>query len=582
VGFAATTSELSIIKSSWDEIISSDGTISINAITINVTNTSVDKYRKYNICSQLILTNGTFGDIACVNSTSLSPSLQQGSNQNLLQIDFEKEFRISNVDIISFDVTTIRQLDVILAEGKNVSIKSDEVTIMFENIQQGGTITINELGVLDVPETVSVNEISGQVIVDFQNQMMTSISTISDISTTTTFDGMIMVEIAYDPSLMLPGVTEDQLKLLRFTEGQWTNVSTTINSEKNTIKALVSGFSNFMVVCPPSPPPASIISASFGGGGPGGGGSGGSSSSVTVLFDLHLYEVSWNICNDNIVTVVAGPPSDGLGVKLRTAKLGIISTTLSDYQPFSNKSVFEARIDPSESFVMIQAEGISGKGALIAQKYLNLDQCSGAVIFESEKSDVPRVKILVPPVSKPSYMLSPSTEFPSKTPEIPGGNQFETSYNEINFEVNYKIDSGQISKISVDEDGSMLMLKLDAIKAGQLILSLPRGLIDAVDDKFVMFETDSGNYMKYSILESEQGYVVILTVLPDELSEITILGTSVIPEFGLMTVSILIVMIIFVILITRHFQVCEIKTLTVKVQDDLKKEVQEYEKSLKK
>ena len=100
VGFAATTtSDASITGGFWNEIVSAEGTIAIDTLIINITNTSIEKYRKYHTCAQFTLTNGTFGDIACVNSTSLSPSPQQGSSQNFLQIDFVKKVQEKNKGI---------------------------------------------------------------------------------------------------------------------------------------------------------------------------------------------------------------------------------------------------------------------------------------------------------------------------------------------------------------------------------------------------------------------------------------------------------------------------------------------------
>ena len=321
---------------------------------------------------------------------------------------------------------------------------------------------------------------------------------------------------------------------------------------------------------PPSTPP-SVGSGGAGGGGGGGksggggggsaGGGGGAFSPTAASFDVHLYRVSWNTCDDNIMTITAGPASNWLSVKLRTAKLGLVTATLAKDQPYITKSglitpslsedqpditklVFEARIDPTESFVVVQVEGIIARAAQIVKESISLKECSGTIIVEKDPITQEPPPFIQP--SKPS-----NVEFHTTTPRIPGGATFESSYNDINFEINYKMDLGIIKEMYVDEGSASVTFTIDGTKGGEFVLSLPRGLINADNDKFVVFTEDSKQQLVYDVAESTDEYVIIRIMLPDGASKLTILGTSVVPEFASLTVSILMITLVSVIVMTR-------------------------------
>ncbi|KFM22205.1 Ig-like domain-containing protein [Marine Group I thaumarchaeote SCGC AAA799-B03] len=127
---------------------------------------------------------------------------------------------------------------------------------------------------------------------------------------------------------------------------------------------------------------AGASSGGGGGGGSFGGGSGGGGGGGAIIRGeaaVTIYDISWNMCDDNIFTVVAGPQSEGLSVKLRTGSSGVLQANLAETQSLPGRLVFEAQLSPSENFVFVQAEGVSGRGAAIAQKSVDLSQCSGSV-----------------------------------------------------------------------------------------------------------------------------------------------------------------------------------------------------------
>lgn len=562
IGLAAEPSvEVSVTDVGWNETVSSTGTIAIGGISINVTSDSPTEFKNFKICAQLNSTSTTLSDVACALTGTLSPSTQTGFTKDDLPINFVNHLKVSELDAIAFDATRESELAVNVVKDKNVEIASDEVTITFEDVISDGTVNISAVKADDVSKTVRIIEGTDQPVVSIDGIDMTGIGTVVEINTTAEFTGKTLVVVPYDETLIPSGLSESKVSLLRFTDGAWVDITSSVDTSGNTVSGFVTGFSQFMAAAPPAPP-APTASPSAGGrgvvgSGPSGSGSGGAAatSPTTVLFEVHLYEVSWNTCDDNIMTVIAGPPSGGLGVKLRTAKSGLVTTTLAYDQPYTTKFVFEGRIEPSESFVMVQVEGISARGAQIVQEYINIKECSGAIIFEKELYvPVPPTTPTVPP-SSPTF-----PPFYTMAPKISDGVTFETSYDDNNFEINYKMDTGIVKEMYVDEGSASVTFTMDGVMGGEFVLSLPRSLINADDDKFVVFAADSGQQLVYDIAESTDEYVIIRTMLHDGASKLTISGTSVVPEFASLTVPLLLITLVCVIVVTR------LKTLPAKLR----------------
>jgi predicted secreted protein with PEFG-CTERM motif len=132
---------------------------------------------------------------------------------------------------------------------------------------------------------------------------------------------------------------------------------------------------------------------------------------------------------------------------------------------------------------------------------------------------------------------------PLKTPiEIQG----------TDLKITYAMSGGVIKQVVPDLDEKSLRIEIDTISNGTLSIKLPREIIDAKfdqedDDFFVILdgldtdfdETKSGNER------------TIIVEFPKGTEEIEIIGTFVIPEFGGITVLILMASIISVILVSK-------------------------------
>jgi len=132
------------------------------------------------------------------------------------------------------------------------------------------------------------------------------------------------------------------------------------------------------------------------------------------------------------------------------------------------------------------------------------------------------------------------------------------------FDLSYTVRGGTLSDISIDENIFGLVLQINASDDGRIILDLPRQYIDAEkqngkDEVFIiLIEKQNGDIVETSYQE-ETTYSEIRTLtinFEEGDSEIQIIGTYVIPEFGTIVMIILTVGILSSVLLTRNrFQI---------------------------
>jgi len=128
------------------------------------------------------------------------------------------------------------------------------------------------------------------------------------------------------------------------------------------------------------------------------------------------------------------------------------------------------------------------------------------------------------------------------------------------FDVKYTIKGGTVENMVVDEDIFALIVQIESIDEGSITLELPREFIgaekqDGKDDKFIILI----DAIEVDYNESGSGYTESRTItinFEQGDSDIEIIGTYVIPEFGTITMMILIVGIMVTVLVARNkFQI---------------------------
>ena len=127
------------------------------------------------------------------------------------------------------------------------------------------------------------------------------------------------------------------------------------------------------------------------------------------------------------------------------------------------------------------------------------------------------------------------------------------------FDVEYTIKGGTVKDMIVDSETFALIVQLDTTDEGTITLDLPREFIgaekqDGKDDTFIILIDGIEVAYQESVVHSESRVITINFEQED--SDIEIIGTYVVPEFGTIAVMILIVSIMATIVITRSkFQI---------------------------
>ena len=127
------------------------------------------------------------------------------------------------------------------------------------------------------------------------------------------------------------------------------------------------------------------------------------------------------------------------------------------------------------------------------------------------------------------------------------------------FDVKYTIKGGTIKDMIVDSDIFALIVQIESTDEGAITMELPREFIgaekqDGKDDTFIILIDGIEVAYVESVVHSESRVITIDFEQGD--SDIEIIGTYVIPEFGAITMMILIVGIMVTVLVARNkFQI---------------------------
>ena len=165
-----------------------------------------------------------------------------------------------------------------------------------------------------------------------------------------------------------------------------------------------------------------------------------------------------------------------------------------------------------------------------------------------------------------SYEIGGGTSTETEFTFTPKSESIETTTNfEVDagsygtFDVEYTIKGGTINDMVVDSDIFALIVQIDSTDEGTLSLDLPREFIgaekqDGKDDTFIILIDGIEVPYQESVVHSDSRVITINFEEGD--SDIEIIGTYVVPEFGTIAVMVLLVGITTIILISRNrFQI---------------------------
>ena len=127
------------------------------------------------------------------------------------------------------------------------------------------------------------------------------------------------------------------------------------------------------------------------------------------------------------------------------------------------------------------------------------------------------------------------------------------------FDVEYTIKGGTVKNMIVDSDIFAVIVQIDATDEGSITLDLPREFIgaekqDGKDDTFIILIDGIEIAYQESVVLTDSRVITIEFEQGD--SDIEIIGTYVVPEFGTISMMILIVGIMMTVLVARtKFQI---------------------------
>ena len=118
--------------------------------------------------------------------------------------------------------------------------------------------------------------------------------------------------------------------------------------------------------------------------------------------------------------------------------------------------------------------------------------------------------------------------------------------------IGYEITGGKLLSIMPDVDANSLIISIDATNDGSLTLTIPRSVLDATinngedDDFFVLIDGEEVDFDETTTSTDR----TLTIAFPAGAEEIEIIGTFVVPEFGVIATMILAVAVISIIAIS--------------------------------
>jgi len=169
---------------------------------------------------------------------------------------------------------------------------------------------------------------------------------------------------------------------------------------------------------------------------------------------------------------------------------------------------------------------------------IHLKECQGSVEVYKE------------PEQPTSVSQETEPEIPTTAKPIPGGQDYDVQVNDKEFNLSYKAN-GTINDVDINQQKKSVTFGVDIEQGGSFMISLPRGFLDANNDKFKVYVGPTEQESNYIIIESGDDYIILEIPLESGDTEFTIVGTKVIPEFDALTVAILSASFAIFVLVTK-------------------------------
>jgi len=198
-------------------------------------------------------------------------------------------------------------------------------------------------------------------------------------------------------------------------------------------------------------------------------------------------------------------------------------------------------LDPDKNLVQIAQIDVAKDG-----KYTTTIKATGALW---KKSGTYTLKVQY---GLPNVVAETNFEF--KTATTPISKIFEVKAgNRGTFDVKYTINGGTIKDITIDYEGLALIASINATGDGIVSLEIPRALMDAKtssgdDDAFIIL-IDGAEVKPQKEEKNTESRTLTIQFLQGD-SDIEIIGTQIVPEFGAIAALVLAIAIISIIAVS--------------------------------
>ena len=272
-----------------------------------------------------------------------------------------------------------------------------------------------------------------------------------------------------------------------------------------------------------------------------------------ITMDLNIFEIEYDL-SKGIAKITVGSTGsiNDLEVQIYSKVGGKRMAKIASIQPVDlftqgmKKYIFEVPLENNEVFFRVSVEDnrynlnqsvkVDGSNGKVIPWFANIhDGMDHSSMTEMNHS------------SMIGSMDNMESGFATK---FNGDNKIIT-YKDSQFQIRYEMAGGIIG-VEIDEESKSAKFLLDYVTEGDLLLQVPRDLVDADNDNFVvLLEASPEREVDYEVISSTVDYYTLKVNLPEDAKTLIVIGTKVVPEFGMISVFVLTASLASIVIILR-------------------------------
>jgi len=107
--------------------------------------------------------------------------------------------------------------------------------------------------------------------------------------------------------------------------------------------------------------------------------------------------------------------------------------------------------------------------------------------------------------------------------------RLEVEGSNVSYPIAYKIDGGDVTGMSVDQESKSLDIAISATQDGTLTIRVPRGVVEALNSSYEVFV--DGKPANFEETQTDTGFRTLAISFPGSAEHVQVSGTYVVPEF---------------------------------------------------